>query len=56
MGHRLSQTAKKLGIPCVWWDNGYYSSGNELFGIFDRNRIKWFTDTVVDAIMKVYAQ
>lgn len=50
------QTAKKLGIPCVWWDNGYYSSGNELFGIFDRNGIKWFTDTVVDAIMKVYAQ
>ncbi|SFC60199.1 glycoside hydrolase family 5 protein [Ruminococcus albus] len=39
------------GIPCVWWDNGYYSSGNELFGIFDRNTCTWFTDTVTDAII-----
>lgn len=46
--------AKAHGVPCVWWDNGYYESGNELFGIFDRQNCKWFTDTVVDAIMAVY--
>nr|QPB75692.1 cellulase 5A [uncultured bacterium] len=45
--------AEKLGgIPCVWWDNGYYSSGNELFGIFDRNNCSWFTDTVTDALIE----
>lgn len=44
--------AEKLGgIPCVWWDNGYYSSGNELFGIYDRKSCSWFTDTVTDAII-----
>lgn len=48
------ESAKDLGIPCVLWDNGYYISGNELFGVFDRNNCKWYTDTVVDAIMEVY--
>lgn len=49
-------TAKSIGIPCVWWDNGYYHTGNELFGIFNRNNCTWYTDTVVDAIMAVYAK
>ncbi len=48
------ETAKSLGIPCVWWDNGYYFSGNELFGIFYREGCSWYTDTVTDAIMSVY--
>lgn len=48
------ETAKENGVPCVWWDNGYYTEGNELFGIFDRKNCTWFTDTVVDAMMKVY--
>ncbi len=47
-------TAKENGVPCVWWDNGYYESGNELFGIFDRKNCTWFSDTIVDAIMDVY--
>ena len=47
-------TAKSLGIPCVWWDNGYYLSGNELFGLFDRKDCDWFSKTELDAIMKVY--
>ena len=50
------ETAKSLGIPCVWWDNGYYISGNELFGIFDRNDCDWFSDTELEAIMKVYEE
>ena len=48
------ETAKSMDIPCVWWDNGYYLSGNELFGIFDRKDCDWFSTTVRDAIMKVY--
>lgn len=44
-------TAEKYGIPCVWWDNGYYTSGNELFGIFNRNELSWYTPEIVKAIM-----
>lgn len=43
--------AKKHGIPCVWWDNGYHSSGNELFGIFDRQKLTWYEPEIVEAIM-----
>ncbi|MDE6746859.1 MAG: glycoside hydrolase family 5 protein, partial [Oscillospiraceae bacterium] len=32
-------TAKKYGIPCVWWDNGCHDSGSELFGIFNRREL-----------------
>ena len=44
-------TAEKYGIPCVWWDNGYYISGNELFGIFNRNDLSWYAPEIVNAIM-----
>lgn len=44
-------TAEKYGIPCVWWDNGYLTSGNELFGLFDRKNLSWYSPKVVEAIM-----
>lgn len=44
-------TAEKYNIPCVWWDNGYYNSGNELFGIFNRNELTWYAPQIVEAIM-----
>lgn len=44
-------TAEKYGIPCVWWDNGYHTSGNELFGLFDRKNLSWYSPKVVEAIM-----
>lgn len=44
-------TAEKHGIPCVWWDNGYHTSGNELFGLFDRKNLSWYSPKVVEAIM-----
>ncbi|MBR6045027.1 MAG: glycoside hydrolase family 5 protein [Ruminococcus sp.] len=47
-------TAKSVGIPCVWWDNGYYTTGNELFGIFNRKKCEWYSNTVADAIVGVY--
>ena len=28
-------TFKNIGIPCFWWDNGAFMSG-ETFGLFDR--------------------
>ncbi len=49
------ERAKKSGIPCVWWDNGTYSKGDERFGIFDRKNLKWFVPGLVDSIMGVFA-
>lgn len=43
--------AEKYGIPCVWWDNGYHKSGNELFGIFNRQELTWYEPEIVKAIM-----
>lgn len=50
------ERAKQSGIPCVWWDNGYYYKGNELFGIFDRSDCTWFVPKLVEAIVGVYKQ
>ena len=44
-------TAEKYGIPCVWWDNGYHTSGNELFGIFNRRELSWYSPEIVKEIM-----
>ncbi len=44
-------TAEKYDIPCIWWDNGYHESGNELFGIFNRQELNWYEPEVVDAII-----
>lgn len=46
--------AKKHNIPCVLWDNGYYNSGNELFGLFNRQNCTWYEPSVMDAAMKVF--
>lgn len=48
-------TAKEYGIPCVWWDNNQYKSGNELFGIFDRNNCEWYSKEIADAIVGMYS-
>ena len=50
------ERAKESGIPCVWWDNGYYYSGNELFGIFERSTCTWYLPDLVEAIMAVYGE
>ena len=44
--------AKSLGIPCVWWDNGYFDSGDQYFGLFDRKNTHCMHPAVVDAIIK----
>ncbi|MCM1187712.1 MAG: glycoside hydrolase family 5 protein [bacterium] len=28
--------AAKIGVPCVWWDNGLFQGKGERFGLFDR--------------------
>ncbi len=46
--------AKSHNIPCVFWDNGYYYSGSELFGLLNRNVYEWYSKDIVDTITKVY--
>lgn len=43
--------ASSIGVPCIWWDNGYYTSGDEYFGIFNRSDCTWFTPKLKDAII-----
>jgi endoglucanase len=44
--------ATRYGIPCIWWDNGYYSSGDEYFGIFNREKCDWYTPSLKEAIIE----
>lgn len=43
----------KYGIPCIWWDNGFYhGTGNERFGIFDRNNLSWYEPDIANALVE----
>ena len=43
-------TFKKIGVPCFWWDNGAFISG-ETFGLFDRyNNVPKY-QTLIKAMM-----
>lgn len=44
--------ARARGISCCVWDNGFIESGNELFGLFDRQQMKWEYPEIVAAMMK----
>ncbi len=46
--------AKERGIPCVIWDNGYYKSGNELFGLLNRKNLTWYRPELVETITGMY--
>lgn len=49
--------AKKLGIPCVLWDNNAYTNrdGSEAHGYLNRSTLEWYEESepVVDAMMNV---
>lgn len=40
------------GLKCIWWDNGIYTGSGELFGIFDRRNLTWFSQEIADALVK----
>jgi endoglucanase len=42
--------ATKIGIPCIWWDNGSHEGSGELFGIFNRSDLSWYEPELVKAI------
>ena len=46
------QKASEKGIPCIWWDNGAFTGGGELFGLLDRRENIWKHQDIVDALME----
>ncbi len=47
----VSRAAEK-GIPCIWWDNGAFLGGGELFGLINRFTLTWQFPGIVDALMR----
>ncbi len=43
-------TAKKYGVPCVWWDNGGFGTGSENFGLLNRKTLEWVYPEIVKAL------
>lgn len=51
------ETAKNLGIPCIWWDNNAVVGNGENFGIISREApYDWRFPEIVEAIMSVYSE
>lgn len=44
--------AKKLGIPCVWWDNNEFTGDGETLGLFNRKTMEIEYPEVLNALMK----
>lgn len=49
--------AKKIGVPCLWFDNGAFSGDGENLGLMDRNVYIWRFKDVADAMIEAaYAE
>lgn len=49
------EIATKLGIPCVWWDNGYYKENEDnSFQLLDRKNLTWTFPEIKDALIDTY--
>lgn len=44
--------AKKIGVPCVWWDNGAFAGDGELFGLINRESCEWTYPVVLEGLKK----
>ncbi|MGN0747948.1 MAG: glycoside hydrolase family 5 protein [Aristaeellaceae bacterium] len=42
--------ARELNIPCLWWDNNFYESGDEWFGLLDRETLAYHRPLTVQAL------
>jgi endoglucanase len=46
------KTAMDKGIPCIWWDNGAFEGGGELFGLINRRTNTIVYPFVLDGLMR----
>jgi len=44
--------ARKREMPCVWWDNGAFEGGGELFGLINRTNNTFAYPLVLDGLLK----
>lgn len=44
--------AAKIGVPCIWWDNGAFEGSGELFGLIDRKTYEWKYPSIVEGLMQ----
>ena len=44
--------AKKMGMPCIWWDNHVFSGNGERFGLLNRATNTFTYPLVVEGLMK----
>lgn len=47
--------AKKINVPCVWWDNGLTSGNGERLGLINRKTNEVSYPKILEAIQSVYA-
>lgn len=48
--------AAKIGVPCIWWDNGAFEGDGELFGLIDRETCEWKYPLIVEGLLKGSSQ
>lgn len=48
----LNSCADELGAACIWWDNNYFTSGDEYFALFDRQTLKCHTPALLAAFLE----
>lgn len=44
--------AKKIGVPCIWWDNGLFEGDGERLGLFDRHTYECRYPEILAALMR----
>jgi endoglucanase len=44
--------AKEIGVPCIWWDNGCFTTNGENFGLFDRSLYVCRYPKLLEALME----
>lgn len=43
--------ARKIGVPCVWWDNNAFTTNGENFGLLDRRTLTFPSEELVEAML-----
>ncbi|MEN8906485.1 MAG: cellulase family glycosylhydrolase [Clostridiales bacterium] len=49
-----AKSAREIGIPVIWWDNGIPGDGTEKesYAIFNRNELTWYFPEIANALIK----
>lgn len=45
-------TARAMGVPCIWWDNGLFEGDGECLGLFDRVTCECVFPKILEALQE----